>query len=475
MSTLAQAQADLLYGFPVDRELEAQLVDFDPATRRAALDALCARSPHPRDPAAIANLHCHTFFSYNAYGLSPTALAWLARQRGIPLMGIVDFDTLDGVDEFLEACDRAQVRGTAGIETRVFVPEFADLEINSPGEPGVLYHMGVGLAHSTPGPAPEQIDSAAQTILGDLGEQSAQRNRALLARINAYLAPVVVDYDAAVLPRTPNGNATERHIVAAYIDAAAQHFPAVDELASFWAARLALAPEAARALLGDLPGLQNRVRAKLMKQGGVGYVQPDHDTFPSLERFHVLVRACGALPCAAWLDGSSPGEQRMSELLELLMAQGVVALNIIPDRNWDYADSTVQERKVSALYAVVELAQTHNLPIIVGTEMNSFGQKLIDDFDAAPMRPLRQTFLDGAYFLYGHTALQRHVGLGYQSEWAQDQLPDRAARNRFYTQVGRGLPPGEAGRHIVERVRQLTARESVHELAPEQVVHALAL
>ena len=77
-------------------------------------------------------MHCHTFFSFNAYGHSPTSLAWLAKRRGFKLMGIVDFDVLDGVGEFLDACEVVGVHGSAGIETRVFLPEFATREINSP-------------------------------------------------------------------------------------------------------------------------------------------------------------------------------------------------------------------------------------------------------------------------------------------------------------------------------------------------------
>lgn len=458
--SLAQTQSDLLYGFPVDRNLEAQLSHADVEARRAALAGLLEKSPQARQPAAIANLHCHTTFSYNAYNLSPTGIAWLARQRGIPLMGIVDFDTLDGVEEFLEACDAVGVRGTAGIETRVFVPEFAELEMNSPGEPGVLYHMGVGLTSGT------VADPVAAAILTDLGAQSARRNRELVERVNAYLAPVMLDYDADVLPLTPSGNATERHIVAAYLAVAARHHNTADAQAAFWAQKLELDSDSARALLHDPPALQNRMRAKLMKRGGVGYVQPDHNTFPPLDRFHQLVVACGALPCAAWLDGSSSGEQRMDELLDLLMAQGVVALNIIPDRNWDFADAQVQAQKVTALHAVVELAQQRELPIIVGTEMNSFGQKLIDDFDAAPLRPLRSIFLRGAYFLYGHTALHRHAGLGYQSAWAQANLPTRLARNVFYTQVGETLPPGTSGCSRLEKI--LAADPAT--LTPDQVL-----
>ena len=107
--------------------------------------ALAERGEAPCEPVQdVVNLHCHTFFSFNAYGHSPTSLAWLAKKRGFAAVGIVDFDVLDAVDEFLAACDLAGVRGSAGIETRVFIPEFATREINSPGEPGVYYHMGIG-------------------------------------------------------------------------------------------------------------------------------------------------------------------------------------------------------------------------------------------------------------------------------------------------------------------------------------------
>ena len=36
------------------------------------------------------------------------------------------------------------LKACVGIESRVFVPEFSDQVINSPGEPGISYHMGLG-------------------------------------------------------------------------------------------------------------------------------------------------------------------------------------------------------------------------------------------------------------------------------------------------------------------------------------------
>jgi hypothetical protein len=77
--------------------------------------------------------------------------------------------------------------------------------------------------------------------------------------------------------------------------------------------------------------------------------------------------------------------------------------------------------------------------------MNAYGQKLVDDFSAPELVPVRQSFLDGAYFIYGHTLMQRVLGLGYQSQWAKTNLPTRHERNAFYTRLGCQIPPGSDG------------------------------
>jgi hypothetical protein len=276
-------------------------------------------------------------------------------------------------------------------------------------------------------------------VLNDLKQRAADRNRGVLARVNAHLEPVTIDYERDVLSLTPQGNATERHMLAAYLDAVERNTP--DPL-GFWADKLDMAPAQVATIVKDKPKLANVVRAKLMKRGGVGYVQPGPDTFPTVEQFHQLILACDALPCAAWLDGASSGEQAIEELLELLIGQGVVALNIIPDRNWNIADPDTRRLKVQKLYEVVELANKLDLPLNIGTEMNAYGQKLVDDFDAAELAPVRQAFLDGAYFICGHTVAQRALGRGYQSEWGQTHFATRRQRNEFYTRLGRQVEPG---------------------------------
>ena len=134
----------------------------------------------------------------------------------------------------------------------------------------------------------------------------------------------------------------------------------------------------------------------------------------------------------------------MTELFDLLINKGVVALNIIPDRNWNIADSGLKQRKLQKLYEVVELAQKLDLPLNIGTEMNSYGQKLVDGFETPELTPVRDAFIDGAYFIYGHTVAQRHLGKGYQSDWAKSHFPTRRERNAFYSKLGRQVEPGSA-------------------------------
>jgi len=196
------------------------------------------------------------------------------------------------------------------------------------------------------------------------------------------------------------------------------------------------------------------LRARLMKKGGVGYVLPTRESFPSVEEFHSMILPCGALLCATWLDGLSQGEQDIDELLELLIGKGAVALNIIPDRNWNFADPEMRRLKASKLHEIVEKAARCALPLNIGTEMNAPGNKLVDDFDAPELLPLQQAFLDGAHFIYGHTVMQRALGLGYGSEWAQAHLPARPDRNAFYTAVGYRVPPGAPGLAPLQRLGQ---------------------
>jgi hypothetical protein len=430
-------------------ELEKRLDSFDASERSHALKTLKEEAASGRIKLPCAgkgvNLHCHTFFSYNCYGYSPSKIAWLARKIGLDVAGIVDFDVLDGIEEFLEAGNLVGLKACGGFETRVFVPEFADKVINSPGEPGIAYHSAAGI--------PSAILSVQQKqFIDKLKKTARKRNVDLMLRVNNYLKPVELDYDEEVLSLTPSGNATERHICLAYARKAKILFPDIKTLTDFWSEKL----DEDVSLLDPPHGLKllNAIRSKTMKRGGVGYVQPDAGAFPKMKNVNRFVIDAGGIPTLPWLDGTSQGEKEIQTLIDVATKSGVAAINIVPDRN------ITTEKKLGNLHKIVELAEKLQLPIVVGTEMNSPGQKFVDDFESKELSPLLPIFAKGAYIVYAHSVLQRAKGLGYLSSWAERKFEKTDKKNEFYNQFGSLFNPEQT-----DKLDNLTP-----DINPEQIL-----
>lgn len=440
-------------------DLAAQLDSFDAGRRRSALERL-AQGAAPARKRAEVNLHCHTFFSYNAYGYSPSRFAWEADRYGLEVAGIVDFDVLDGVEEFLEAGRLLRLKSAAGFETRVFIEELRDKVTNSPHEPGVSYLITSGFAR------PPEPDTPAGETLAAMADCARRRNLRMLGRVNEHLDPVTIDYERDVLPLTPAGNATERHMLVAYERRARELFPDEAGLARFWSEKLNEPEENVRPLLADVVALKDLMRRRLMKHGGAGYAAPEEGSFPALEEVVEMTLACGAVPSGGWLDGTNDGEADAVELFRFWLSKGIPTVTIIPERNWNPKDPREKAAKVQHLREAVDAAVRLEMPILVGTEMNADGQKFVDAFAAAELAPYRQAFLDGAHFIWGHTLLKMTAGVGCVGDWAVRHFGDDAARrNQFFRRVGRLPYPEEA------TMARLAAEG--HNAAPEALLRLL--
>jgi len=414
-------------------KLEKDLDSFDSKLRKASVEAFKGMvesgSLNCKHEVSDHNMHCHTFFSYNGYGFSPSRIACWAKREGLFAAGIVDFDVLDGVDEFLSACSKLDLRSVAGMETRAFVPEFSTRVINSPGEPGIAYHMGVGFSSSS-------VPEGAKPFLERLRKGASDRTRGIVEKVNPFLSPVELDFEKDVIPLTPAGNATERHVCAAYVEKAAKVFPKKEDQVKFWAAKLGLSEEEAAKNVADSVKLQGTLRGKAMKSGGPGYVKADPKSFPPLKEMNAFILACGAIPCVAWLNGESDGEKALDELLDLHESCGAAMMNVIPDRNWNFPDPEVKRKKVAELDRLIGKCRDRKMPVIVGTEMNAAGLKLVDTFNSDALNPHLEEFVKGAAIAAGHSLLAP-FGMGYLSQWADESFPsDKGAKNRFFAEFG---------------------------------------
>lgn len=423
-------------------KFETGLNDFDAFLRENALSELCELLElgeiKIKQPSNLLNMHCHTFFSYNGCGFSPSYIAWWAKKEGLFAAGTVDFDVLDAVDEFLHAASGLDIRGTCGIETRAFIPELADKEINSPGEPGVAYHMGMGFISG-------KVPKESEKFLLGLRRKASERTRNIVEKVNKYLSPVEIDFDKDAVRLTPSGNVTERHVCQAYFEKAIEIFKDVSQREEFWAEKLGLSDADAEKIVDDPVKLQGLIRSKTMKSGGPGYIKADPSSFPLVRDMNEFIASCGAIPTIAWLDGCSAGESDPAELIRLHRLCGAAAINIIPDRNWNFKDSEVKKKKVLELNKIIEESVKNDFPIFVGTEMNAPGQKLIDDFSSDALAPHVVEFVKGAAILFAHTLLQPR-GMGYLSNWAEASFKSIKEKNAFFEKIGNISTPASASK-----------------------------
>ena len=414
-------------------QLHQQLVSFDAGERKAAVAEFKKQftgTPEASLPESEAyNLHCHTFFSFNGYGYSPSYLACWAKAERLFAVGKIEFDVLDGAEEFLDAARLLGLRAACGVESRVVISEFSDKVINSPGEPGIAYHLGIGFTSA-------QIPAAQAAFLNRMKKAASDRTRGIVGRVNQALSPLELDFDSEVLPLTPAGNATERHVCAAYAAKAAKMFPDEAERAAFWASKLNIPLEDAKKQITNTVKLEGTIRSKMMKAGGPGYVKADPASFPALKAMNEFTIACGAVPSIAWLDGLSAGEADPDALLDLHESCGCALFNLIPDRNWNFADPEVKAKKVAAMHKMIDCCVRRHIPVFVGTEMNAFGQKLVDTFTEPALAKYMKVFSEGAAIVTAHTILAPQ-GRGFLSDWAKQQFgSDRKARNAWFAEFG---------------------------------------
>lgn len=255
-------------------------------------------------------------------------------------------------------------------------------------------------------------------------------------------------------------------MLVAYERRARELFPDEAELARFWSEKLDEPEQNVRGLLQDVVALKGLIRARLMKYGGVGYAIAEEGSFPTLDDVLDMTLSCGAVPSGGWLDGTNDGEEDPVWLFGLWREKGIPTVTIIPDRNWNLQDPDEKALKVRKLHEAIQAAVRLHMPILVGTEMNAYGQKFVDTFSAPELAPYGQVFLDGAHFAWGHTLLQATAGVGCTGPWAEARFGgDAARRNEFFQRVGRHPYPDEGA------LRRLTDLGS--QAAPEDFLRVL--
>jgi len=399
-------------------EPEAALAGGSLTERLEALRQLCARLGET--PRRGTNTHIHTNESFSVFR-SPTEAVWHAARQGVAVLGINDHYTVAGHEEFRRACEIAGIAAVFSLEAVAMdrAAEADGLLLNDPDNPGRVYLCGKGVTRVPPD------SSAASQNLARMRAALERRNREMTEKVGSLfrerLGAPGPTWEA-VRTLTPRGNVTERHVAWAVLvrlrELAVERSLPLAELME----RCGLAAPPAGA---DDAALQVFVRAALLKAGRPCYVPESEEAFVSLEELREMFLAFGSVPVYPVLGNPvTPGEKDIEALLDRLQAAGILAIEVIPQRN-------TRER----LAEIVSAARRRWWPVFNGTEHNTPEPgPLLDPFALDP--EFEPWFRQSTALLLGHQRLLARGGQGFVGEDGRPTIRDARARFERFSSAG---------------------------------------
>jgi hypothetical protein len=325
-------------------------------------EEILSRHGHDRQVPEV-NGHLHSPNSFCAFS-SIEQMFEMAVEERVKVLGINDFYTVDGYDEFAREGQRHRIFPLFNIEFMGLMKDMQeqDIRVNDPNNPGRTYFSGKALKH------PLTVSDEHRRFLEELQEGSQVQVREMIRRTDAHLrsvqAPFGITYE-----QVRNGYARklvrERHIARAVREAAMEHYPSGDEIRQFFT-RLFEGRDLSSSL-EDPSAVENEIRSVLLKAGGKAFVPEDGDAFPELKRIIGFILDAGGIPCYPVLLDDSKGnltgfERDWDRMDEVLQSFGVSCLELIPLRN-----------TLEKLSEFVDFFRMKKYVISFGTEHNSPG------------------------------------------------------------------------------------------------------
>ena len=401
-------------------------------TRLSALAELVkvqTEKPTPRDNDA--NNHIHTIYSFSPY--SPTKAAYMAYMAGLTSAGIMDHDSLSGVEEFKKACAILGLGSTCGVEVRVkFDRGFG--KINHPDQANCFYMAAHGI--------PFQNVKAFNEYLAPYRAKRNERDAKMCELITGKFGKfgVELDFEKDVKPLSQadlGGSVTERHLLYALAVKLENKFGRTDDLIKF--------------LVNDLKlGVNDKVKGYLLDNDNehflydlLGVLKADTAFFyidadeemPDAEEFVKVARSFGAIPAYAYLGdvgNSVTGDKKaqkfeddfLPELIKEIKAIGIQAVAYMPTRN-----TPEQLQRIS------KLCKENGFFEISGEDVNSSRQKFAC---AALALPENAHLITATWALIGHEAISTEKGkeFGMFAENSVAQTPDLKERVAKYAVIG---------------------------------------
>jgi hypothetical protein len=372
------------------------------------------------------NNHIHSPYSFSAFKSIEEAVK-MAREEDIRVLGINDFYVIDGYKEFIEKCRLHGLFPLLNIELIGISKQDqgAGIRVNDPGNPGRTYISGKGLAF------PSILPAVQQQKLDAVVRESNKQVAKMIDLLNKWLEFQQVDISLSVEEITQKHAMLlmrERHVAMALRIKLEEH--AESEEIFYTLLEQVYGGKPSEKQVEDRAGIEEELRARLLKSGAPAFVPEDDKAFMNLDQIIEIIKGAGGIPTYPMLlDGAGGGitefESDREQLLKTLRERGFNSVELIPLRN-----------RMEVLKEYAEYFYEQGFVVSFGTEHNTSAMLPLTvacKYEVPLDEKLMQISYNGAAYLAAHQYLWAKEGRGYK-QLSRDKMEDlgQAVLNYYF-------------------------------------------
>ncbi len=381
-------------------------------------DLLKENKNFDKDAKIKVNAHLHTPYSFSAFDSISQALD-MAVEENVKVLGINDFYTADGYEEWAKECE---LRGLFPLFNIEFISlnkedQKQGIRVNDPNNPGRTYLSGKGLAY------PFQLKSPWLEKLNNVKAESNRHVEAMCHKLNDILkkieAPFSLSFNVIEKEMT-HGSVRERHLAKALRLKAAEYFNKEEEQSSFYKKLFGGNPPKADA--DNWAALENEIRGNLLKAGGNAFIAEDPKAFLEMETVRQIIINAGGIPTYPFLADDANGnftdfENDKALVAAKLKERGIFSVEFITTRN----SLSVLEEYVEFFYDegfIISMGSEHNSPVMEPISLLARNNTPLSD-------KINEINLKGAAVIAAHQYLIAKGMPGYLDEQGNAKIEQR--------------------------------------------------
>ena len=364
------------------------------------------------------NGHFHTPYSFSAFRDLKQVFE-MAKEEQVKILGINDFYTMAGYEEFHDLALDYKLFPMFNIEFMGLLKDEQKnrIRVNDPTNPGRIYFSGKGLDF------PVSLEGSSLKKLESVRAESLNQTRIMVELASNHLHSIdpelSLDYDD-ILVKYTKGMVRERHIARAIRIKLFDKYTTEQERKSILK-KLYDGKETA-VNINTPAALEGEIRNNLLKSGGVAFVKEDPKAFLELDEVIRIITDAGGIPTyPVLLDDKSGNYTEYEEDMELLFheltSRNIYSLELIPGRN---EFSHLKEFVIffSERNFVITFGTEHNTPEMIPLRITTRGGVELDE-------ELRRINFEGACVIAAHQYLRARGDEGYIERNGKPRLNNR--------------------------------------------------